>query len=76
LAFDGMIHKAKVPLIAGAGKWKSHRHPDGSFLSLRQPGKLDSEQPDQVTREPPLLLLCFVCARRNRKLQHGPVDVL
>ena len=39
---------AKVPPSA----MRSHRHPDGSFQSLRQPGKLDSQQPDHVTREP------------------------
>ena len=39
-------------LIAARGQWKSHRHPDGSFLSLRQLGKLDGERADQVTREP------------------------
>jgi hypothetical protein len=51
-----MIHKATVPprqrgFIAARGEWKSHRHPDGSLLSLRQPGKVDSKRPDQLTRE-------------------------
>jgi hypothetical protein len=42
-----MIHRAKVPprqrgLIAARGSWKSHRHPDGSFLSLQELGKLNN----------------------------------